>query len=51
MEEAIKQFGKQKVDEIVALVDIGDADLVYSMLQDQGDEDGAEIVSIIYFEE
>ncbi len=51
MEEAIETYGKKKVDEIMALVDIGDADCVYAMLKDLGDEDGMEIVSMIYFEE
>lgn len=51
MERAIELFGQEKVDQVMALVDLGDADIVYTMLSDNGDEDGAAIVSMIYFEE
>lgn len=48
IEEAIKIYGKEKVDEIIMLCEMADPDAIYSSLIDE-DEDGAAIVEMIYF--
>jgi hypothetical protein len=49
-QHAIEIFGKAKVAEVEAIVYISDPDMAYTTLQDMGDEDGAEIVSMLCFE-
>lgn len=51
MEEAIKLFGKAKVDEVMNIVNISDPDFAYVTFEDQGDEDAVSIIEMIYFEE
>jgi hypothetical protein len=48
--EAIDIFGKTKVIEVMQIVGLSDPDGAYTMLQDMGDEEGAEIVEMLYFE-
>lgn len=49
---AIELFGKEKVASIEALQFVAqDADALYATLVSQGDEDGAEIVRMLYFNE
>ena len=47
---AIEIYGRQKVEEIIELVEMSDPDGVYSIMMDFEDEDGAAIVEMIYFE-
>lgn len=48
--EAIKIFGEGIVMQVVELVNVADADGVYTLLEDMGHYEAAECVSYLYFE-
>ncbi len=50
IKEAIDIFGKSKVTEVMVIVEMSDSDGAYTMLQDMGDEEGAEIVEMLFFD-
>lgn len=50
IDEAIKIFGQDIVYTVTALVDISDADGVYTMMEDLGKWEAAECISYLYFE-
>lgn len=47
--EAKKMFGRDVVTEVIAAVEISDADCAYTTFQDMGMEDHAECVEYIFF--
>lgn len=49
--EACGIYGKQKVDEVMSIVGISDADAAYSAYMDEEDEVGVAIVEMLYFDE
>jgi uncharacterized membrane protein len=49
--EAIQAYDNDKVMEVRQLVAISDPDGVWSLYRDMEDEEGAEIVELLYFEE
>lgn len=51
VKEAIQAYGNDKVAEVRQLVAISDPDGVWSLYRDMEDEEGAEIVELLYFEE
>ena len=50
IEEARSLFGNEVVNEVLSLVQVSDADGVYSMMQDMGMDDHAECVEFLYFQ-
>ncbi len=49
MKEAIEIFGIDVVSEVVTMVEISDADGMYTMFQDMGKDEQAECVEFMYF--
>ena len=49
--ELIEMFGNQKVQEVIAVVEMSDPDCAYSTFQDMEDEDACEIIEALYFEQ
>jgi hypothetical protein len=49
-QEAIEMFGKQKVDEVISIVEMSDADMAFSTFEDQDDDDACSIIEMLYFE-
>lgn len=47
--EAISTYGKQVVDEVLEMVEIGDPDGLHSMYEDVGLYDHSEVVSLLFF--
>jgi hypothetical protein len=50
IQEAITLYGRDIVNEVIMLVEVSDADGVYSTYEDMGMFDHSECVSMIYFE-
>lgn len=48
--EAIKIFGEGVVMTVTELVNVADADGVYTLLEDMGQYEAAECLSYLYFE-
>lgn len=49
--QAVGIYGKTKVDEVISIVEMSDADAAYSAYMDEEDEVGASIVEMLYFDE
>ena len=49
IQEAITLYGRDIVNEVIMLVEVSDADGVYSTYEDMGMFDHSECVSMIYF--
>ena len=47
--EAISTYGKQVVDDVLEMIQIGDPDGMFSMYEDVGLYDHAEVVELLYF--
>jgi hypothetical protein len=47
--EAISTYGQQLVDEVIEIVSVSDADGAFSMFEDLGYYDHAEVISLLYF--
>ena len=47
--EAISTYGKQVVDEVLEMVHIGDPDGLFSLYNDVGLTNHAEVVELLYF--
>ena len=48
-EQAVIEFGTQLVSEVIALVEVSDADGVWAMFQDMEMEDHVACVELLYF--
>ena len=48
-QEAIKNYGSTIVNEVELMVDMSDADGMYSTYQDMGQDEHAECVEFMYF--
>jgi len=48
--EAIENYGSTIVSEVELMVDMSDADGMYSMYQDMGQDEHAECVEFMYFD-
>lgn len=51
MKEAIDLYGNNVVNQVVEVVSVSDADGAFSMFEDLGYYDHAEVVSLLYFNE
>lgn len=50
LEEAIRLYGKDIVYTVMEVVAVSDADGAYTMFEDLGHYDHAEVVALLYFE-
>lgn len=51
IQEAIELFGREVVNEVISLVQVADADGVWSTCQDMGMDEHVECIEFLYFEE
>ena len=49
--EAVEQFGQGVVNNVITLVDMFDADGVYTTFSDQEDYDSMACIEMLYFDE
>lgn len=49
LDEAIKDYGQHVVNEVIEVVSVSDADGAFTMFEDMGYYDHAEVVSLLYF--
>jgi len=47
--EAIEIYGQEIVNEVMMMVELSDADGMYTMFQDMGKDEHAECVEFMYF--
>jgi hypothetical protein len=50
LKEAVEIFGKQIVSETIQFVQLADPDGAYTTFQDNGMDDHAEVVEMLYFD-
>lgn len=49
LKEAYETYGKNAVDSVISMVEVSDPDGVYTLYQDLGMDEEAEIVEALYF--